>query len=327
MLALPESTLQRAVQLMLSDPAVRWKCTNGDEIQIVAAGTLNVYDGPDFRDMAVLHLGTVHVGMAEFHRRSSDWYDHRHHADRRYARLLVHVVFYDDMPVPEARWTLVVDPARLRPHVRQLTEAASVDGPALDELQHHALLRLLRLTAEADVVVRRLGAMEAARCLTAAWLDRLHRRRRRPLESRAWDGIRERLGESALGRLLRDVGDLPPDALAAAMAEAERQRIAVEGDALRRELLVNVFLPVLCAIATDAQRIVLLQWYWSARSPHPYGNLSRKHPRLPQSYVWQQQGLLEYERYTAPRLTTCADIVRSYGLTGTLRFLEVATRA
>jgi Protein of unknown function (DUF2851) len=327
MLALPETTLQRAVQLMLSDPAVRWKCTNGDDVQIVAAGTLNVYDGPDFRDMAVLHAGTVYVGMAEFHRRSSDWYDHRHQQDRRYARLLLHVVFYDDIAVPEARWTLVVDPARLRPHLKQVTEVATTDGPAIDELQHHALLRLLRLTAEADIVVRRLGTMEATRCLTAAWLDRLHRRRRRPLESRAWEGIRERIGESAFGRLLRDVAEIAPENLAGAMAEAERQRIAMEGDALRRELLVNVFLPLLCAIASDGQRIVLLQWYWSARSPHPYGNLSRKHPGLPQAYVWQQQGLLEYERYTAPRLTTCADIVRSYGLSGTLRFLEVATRA
>ena len=103
-----ERALQRAVHAVLADPGRRWECVNGDMIQVVAAGIVNVHDGPDLRDVAVLHNGVIHVGNAEVHIRASDWLRHAHDGDSRYGSLLLHIVQDDDVSLDVARWTLVV---------------------------------------------------------------------------------------------------------------------------------------------------------------------------------------------------------------------------
>ncbi len=320
-----ERRLQRAVQAVLGDPARRWRCTDGTEVQIVASGMINPFEGPDFRDMAVLHDGLLHVGTGEFHRRASEWYRHGHDDDRRFENILMHVVMVDDGAVPAARWTLVLSPADVARGMAMLRRSEANGIVAVEELQHQALLRLLRLTAEADVHVRRTGRVEACVNMTNDWIERLARKRHRPIDTMMWDAFRRRFPESIMGRLIAGIDDVEAEQLLETIDAAEGQRIGIEGMAMRREIFVNAVLPVLCAVASDNHRIVLLQWYWTARSVHPYGALLRRYPAVPQSYVWQQQGILEYQRHHGTIVSTCADVVRQYGFDSTLRFLKMAS--
>jgi len=320
-----ERRLQRAVQAVLGDPSVRWRCTNGNEVQIVASGMINPFEGPDFRDMAVLHCGEVHVGTGEFHRRASEWYRHGHDNDRRYESTMMHLVMVNDCDVPAARWTLVLTPSDVAKGMAMLRRNESQGEVAVEELQHQALLRLLRQTAEADVHVRRTGRMEASINMTNDWIERLARKRHRPIDGMMWDAFRRKFPQSIMGRILVGIDDLEPERLLEAVDAAEAQRIGIEGQAMRREIFVNAVMPVLCAVATDQHRVVLLQWYWTARSVHPYGSLLRRYPAVPQSYVWQQQGILEYHRHHGAAVSTCADVVRQYGFDSTLRFLKMAS--
>jgi hypothetical protein len=322
---IPERVLQRAVHCMVGDPQRRWTCTNGAQLQIVAAGLVNPHEGPDFRDLAVLHDGLVIVGCGEFHRRASEWHAHAHDDDRRYQAVLVHFVLEDDVPVEGVRWTIVVDAETVGEGLRRWRsiESTPADVP-VDELQHHALLRLLRSTAEASVHVRRLGAPVATRMMATAWIERLLRKRHRPMDAGRLGILRSRLDASAMGMLVRQIPIIEVAELQAAIERAERMRIAQEGTAIRRELFVNAVLPVLCAMAADDQRVVLFTWYWSARAVHPYRHLRRRFPSIPQDYMWQQQGMLEFLRHHGERLSVCADITRTYGVENTVRFLRAA---
>ena len=316
--------LQRAVQAVLSDPQRRWTCTDGTPIQVVASGIINVHGGPDLHDMAILHDGVIYVGNAEVHRRASEWGTHGHADDGRYASLLLHVVLEDDAPVDAARWTLVLDDSTVQRGLHLAAEAGRAEDLPVDELQHQALLRLLRMTAAASVLVRRLGAAAALRAMATAWIERMLRRRHRPVDAGRLGVMRSRLDASPMGLLVRQLAILGQTELVSAIDRAERVRIAYEGRSVRRELFVNAVLPVLCAIASDEQRIALFGWFWSADSVHPYGHLRRRFPRLPQDRVWQQQGMLEFLRSHGQRSSVCADITRSYGLDHTMQFLRLA---
>jgi hypothetical protein len=322
---LPERLLQRAVHTALADPQRLWTCTNGDVLQVVAAGMPNVHAGPDFQDMAVLHNGVVCVGDGEFHKRASDWHAHAHTGSERYEALMMHVVLENDVPQENmARWTLVVSAADVREALGALRSPDRQAQVEVDELQHFALLRLLRLTADAQVSVRRLGVREALRAQTTSWLNRLMQKRHRPVDRAAITILRTAIVGSALGVLVEQLDEIPTADLAGIMERAEKQRIANEGPVMRREVLVNVVLPLLCARARHDQRVVLLQWYWSAQAVHPYGELLRRFPRQPQDFVWHQQGMLEHLRLHGRRISTCGEAIRAYGVSGTLDFIRAS---
>jgi hypothetical protein len=63
---------------------------------------------------------------------------------------------------------------------------------------------------------------------------------------------------------------------------------------------MNVIFPCCCAVAPNASLVALLQWFWSAPSIHHYAALRRRFPGFDQTYMWQQQGLLEYVRWYSP---------------------------
>lgn len=307
-----ERELQRRLHAVLSDPQRRWRTTDGSDIAIVAAGRVNVHAGPDFRDVAILHKGTIYVGDAEFHRRSSDWYLHQHDHSQHYASVLLHLVFEDDVAIAEAaRWTLRVSPEDVASHSdRQFQHHHA--GVALDEVQHLALLRLCRQTAEMSVLIQRLGVPGALVAATQAWAQRFHLKRRRPTDPRCLPAVVDAITTSPLGKVVLHFSTAEPHQTMAMLERAERQRIACEGCTTRREILVNVIVPLLIARASMEQRVVLLQWYWSAEATVPYGGLRRRFPDHAQNYVWQQQGLLEYVRMYGRRTVSCADTLRSY---------------
>lgn len=64
---------------------------------VVFRGLPSDAGGPDYQDaMIAVRDAQVVTGDVEFHVRSSDWYRHGHHRDRRYDSVVLHVVWSDD---------------------------------------------------------------------------------------------------------------------------------------------------------------------------------------------------------------------------------------
>lgn len=297
---LPERLLQRAAHRALARGGRRWTCTNDQIIQVISPGTVNVHEGPDYTHVAVLCNGHVTVGAGEFHVRSSSWTYHDHSRDRRYDEVILHVVLHDDVPVERVPWTLVIPYIDVVRSLRRTEPALVGTGERIEEIQRSALLRLQRTMQRALELIDRLGVDEAVTAMMSEWLDRIRRKRTHPLSDEHLLRLRQLLPGSALGRLVHQVKELSGSELYDAVTSSERARIAAEGAALRREILVNVILPVCCALASNDQFVILLQWYWSTPALHRYGSLGRRYPDYDQDYVWQQQGLLEYSRLYAP---------------------------
>ncbi len=81
--------------------------TDGNSIRIIKPGQLNTNQGPDFIASEIVINKTRWVGNIELHVNASDWYKHMHHTDKRYANIILHVVWNDDVPVKDALGNLL----------------------------------------------------------------------------------------------------------------------------------------------------------------------------------------------------------------------------
>lgn len=70
--------------------------TEGQDVIIENWGTYNLHEGPDFHHARIRITGTLWVGQVEMHLKSSDWMQHRHQEDDRYANVILHVVLEED---------------------------------------------------------------------------------------------------------------------------------------------------------------------------------------------------------------------------------------
>lgn len=61
-------------------------------LSIIDPGTYNKDSGPDFLNARIIINGTEWAGNVEIHLESSMWYSHRHHLDRAYNNVILHVV-------------------------------------------------------------------------------------------------------------------------------------------------------------------------------------------------------------------------------------------
>ena len=67
--------------------------TNGEVVEIVNPGTHNLDAGPDFSNARIRIGDLLLVGNVEIHTAQDDWYTHRHHLDKAYNTVILHVVF------------------------------------------------------------------------------------------------------------------------------------------------------------------------------------------------------------------------------------------
>ena len=72
------------------------KSIDGRSIQVLKPGFWNSDEGPDFVHAEILIDGDLHAGDVEIHINSSGWYNHKHHLDPRYNRVILHVVYLND---------------------------------------------------------------------------------------------------------------------------------------------------------------------------------------------------------------------------------------
>jgi hypothetical protein len=95
---LTESFLHYVWQLQYFDKA-SLTTTEGEVLQILNPGIVNKNSGPDFLH-AKIRIGDLEWrGNVEIHIQASGWYSHRHHEDKAYENVVLHVVWENDKPV------------------------------------------------------------------------------------------------------------------------------------------------------------------------------------------------------------------------------------
>ena len=69
------------------------KSTSNTDIDIIHPGYRNCLSGPDFSNAKIKIDKVLWVGNVEIHINEEDWYLHRHHEDRAYNNVILHVVY------------------------------------------------------------------------------------------------------------------------------------------------------------------------------------------------------------------------------------------
>ncbi len=103
-------------------------CTqSGKPLRCMHVGGHNANAGPDFTAARVLIDGVEWVGNVEVHIRASDWHRHRHHQDKSYNNVILHVVYADDGATyrQDGTWVETLQlkqriPAAILPRYREL---------------------------------------------------------------------------------------------------------------------------------------------------------------------------------------------------------------
>lgn len=68
-------------------------------IEVIHPGMLNVDAGPDFFNAKIKIGNTLWAGNVEIHYKSSDWFAHKHHTNKAYNNVILHVVIDNDCEV------------------------------------------------------------------------------------------------------------------------------------------------------------------------------------------------------------------------------------
>jgi hypothetical protein len=76
------------------------RSSKGELIRILDQGVLNVNSGPDFIDAQIYVDGLLMVGDVEIHIKSSDYLKHGHRTDAAYGKMILHVVYEEDVHLP-----------------------------------------------------------------------------------------------------------------------------------------------------------------------------------------------------------------------------------
>jgi hypothetical protein len=69
---------------------------SGEAVTVLDPGMHNTNSGPDFFNAKIKIDDTLWAGNVEIHVKSSDWYSHKHHLDKAYDNIILHIVHQDD---------------------------------------------------------------------------------------------------------------------------------------------------------------------------------------------------------------------------------------
>jgi hypothetical protein len=74
----------------------------GEDVEVLDVGQHNHDSGPDFFNAKIRINKTVWAGNIEVHFKTSDWLIHRHHHDKNYQNIILHIVYKHDVEVPDS---------------------------------------------------------------------------------------------------------------------------------------------------------------------------------------------------------------------------------
>jgi hypothetical protein len=265
----------------------------------------------------------VIVGDAEFHANSSEWYSHGHNNDPAYDNVILHIIINDDAKGDPPCEVLQMQEAELHSALRIINETEKEDPDifSIEELQHYALLRLLRKTSYSQKLIRQNGLEKAFIEICDEYLNKYFSRRRRPVyDADKLSGLIHELPSSRLFTFLTDIANGSHVEIPDMMMQLVKQKIITEGSHLRREILLNCILPIALCLANETARINLFLWFWSTPALHTYGLLKRKFKDFPQNFLWQQQGMLEYLKEHGRRGNVVSEVIKEYGFGEVLSF-------
>jgi hypothetical protein len=315
---LKEVELQKRVRNYLSSkPLTSFVTKSGRSIQIISPGIINVNEGPDYHDFAFILNGKIIVGDAEFHRKSSEWEQHQHNKDENYNNVILHIVFADNTQSTNPDILVLNENEVLGAEVQQ----SSIDASSYEEIQHFALLRLLRKSSEAQKNINKNGQRGGIITTIKEFLLSYISKRRRPVYTQ--ESIVEFIkvfDKSVAYLFLENIIDGVEFDIYKKLEEIAKAKIHEEGTGLRTEILINCVLPLALCLGEAKSRMKLLEWYWSAKAINNYGILDRKFETLSQSYVWQQQGMLEYLKDYGTKRQITAEAIQDYGIHHILEF-------
>ena len=159
--------------------------TDGRRVEIIDPGLHNRNSGPDFFNAKVRIGDTLWVGNVELHQKSSDWYQHNHHEDKRYDNVVLHVVGACDREIRNSQGRLLPQlvlqvPQTVQEHYDELLRADKYPPcyriiPSLSKLMVHSWMSALqteRLERKTEAIRKRAeqkdGSWEDAYFVTLA---------------------------------------------------------------------------------------------------------------------------------------------------------------
>lgn len=302
---LHERVLQDKLHAMFMDGTKRLKGISGNTIHILNPGRLNPYPGPDFLDMAIMINGELHIGNGEFHKYASDWFAHKHHVDHRYDKLLIHIICMHDIEYAIGKESIVISYDDIlaipdRPKTPSLQ--------SLDDLQDYAFRRLMRKCNEVQTMSHAISdplQILSTHCMIFL-RKRSHQRRRYHRQIEDMQGIIHMFMHSTMIHALLQGADIPHDIMNVNIQSRNGLPMHLFG-----ELFINAFYPFLL-MQSHAEREKHMAWYWSQRSFLRYQSLYRRFPDIPQNYMWQQQGILEFMRNEYSGGNVCGEHIPYY---------------
>ncbi len=268
--------------------------------------------------------GIIVTGNAEFHRFASEWEQHKHGTNPMYKNVILHIVFQDDSLFQAKFETLVIDESEVlnvKPAPLQSDEELIKNA---EDLQHFALIRLLRKAAEAQKMLNQYTLEDSLHRLSNEFMINYEKKRRRPVyDNNQLGDILFALKGSAIHTFLIELSNGDSVNIPDKMLDIIKIKILNEGAAFRRELVLNAVLPLALCLAEESSRINLFLWYWSTPALNRYGVLGRFFPDLSQKFLWQQQGMLEYMRNHGKKSNVFADALSDYGFDEILNFYRL----
>ncbi len=119
------------------------KTCQGDNLLVLSTGSGNTDSGPDFLNARIRVGDIIWYGHIEIHLKSSDWLTHRHHLDKAYDNVVLHVVWENDRTITRTdRSTIPTLELKHRTDMKLLskyTELISYGDPELSPACHDSI--------------------------------------------------------------------------------------------------------------------------------------------------------------------------------------------
>ncbi len=101
-----ENLLHFIWQYKLLKP-ISYYTTQNNSLEIIKCGAHNKDAGPDFTNVRIKIDDTEWAGTVEIHKKSSDWYLHRHETNKAYDNVILHVVYEHDKDIYNSKQQLI----------------------------------------------------------------------------------------------------------------------------------------------------------------------------------------------------------------------------